>query len=53
MAVQEKLTKNTPGPLELASVPSNVSEACRVMGNSQDTFNRVKRAHRPHPHQTA
>ena len=45
MTVQEKLIKNKMGLLELASYLGNVSEACRVMGYSRDTFYRVKNAH--------
>jgi transposase InsO family protein len=45
MTVQEKLIKNKMGLLELASFLGNVSEACRVMGYSRDTFYRVKKAH--------
>jgi transposase InsO family protein len=45
MTVQEKLIRNKLGLLELASFLGNVSEACRVMGYSRDTFYRVQRAH--------
>ena len=45
MTVQEKLIRNKLGLLELASYLGNVSEACRVMGYSRDTFYRVQRAH--------
>ena len=45
MTVQQKLIKNKLGLLELASFLGNVSEACRVMGYSRDTFYRVKNAH--------
>ena len=45
MTVQEKLIKNKMGLLELASFLGNVSEACRVMGYSRDTFYRVKNAY--------
>jgi transposase InsO family protein len=45
MTVQEKLIKNKMGLLELASYLGNVSEACRVMGYSRDTFYRLKNAH--------
>jgi len=45
VTVQEKLIKNKLGLLELASFLGNVSEACRVMGYSRDTFYRVKNAH--------
>jgi hypothetical protein len=33
------------GLLDLASYLKNVSEACRVMGYSRDTFYRVKNAY--------
>jgi len=45
MTIQEKLIKNKLGLLELASYLRNVSEACRVMGYSRDTFYRVKNAY--------
>ncbi|MBE0564689.1 MAG: IS481 family transposase [Krumholzibacteria bacterium] len=45
MTVQQKLIKNKMELLELASFLGNVSEACRVMGYSRDTFYRVKNAH--------
>lgn len=45
MTVQEKLIRNKLGLLELASYLGNVSEACRVMGYSRDTFYRVQKAH--------
>jgi len=45
MTTQQKLIKNKLGLLELASYLHNVSEACRVMGYSRDTFYRVKKAH--------
>ena len=45
MTVQEKLIKNKLGLLELASYLGNVSEACRVMGYSRDTFYRLQKAH--------
>jgi len=45
MTTDEKLIKNKLGLLELASYLQNVSEACRVMGYSRDTFYRVKKAH--------
>ena len=44
MTTQEKLIKNKLGLIELASYLQNVSEACRVMGYSRDTFYRVKKA---------
>jgi len=45
MTIQEKLIKNKLGLLELASYLKNVSEACRVMGYSRDTFYRVRNAY--------
>ena len=45
MTTEEKLIKNKLGLLQLASYLQNVSEACRVMGYSRDTFYRVKKAH--------
>ena len=45
MTTDEKLIKNKLGLLELASYLQNVSEACRTMGYSRDTFYRVKKAY--------
>ena len=45
MTTQEKLIKNKLGLLELAAYLKNVSEACRVMGYSRDTFYRIKKAY--------
>jgi transposase InsO family protein len=45
MTTAEKLIKNKLGLLQLASYLQNVSEACRAMGYSRDTFYRVKKAH--------
>lgn len=45
MTTQEKLIKSKLGLLDLAAYLHNVSEACRVMGYSRDTFYRVKRAY--------
>jgi len=45
MTTDEKLIKNKLGLLELASYLKNVSEACRVMGCSRDTFYRFKNAY--------
>ena len=45
MTTQEKLIKSKLGLLELAAYLKNVSEACRVMGYSRDTFYRVKKAY--------
>lgn len=45
MTTEQKLIKNKLGLLELAGYLKNVSEACRVMGYSRDTFYRVKNAY--------
>jgi transposase InsO family protein len=45
MTTDEKLIKNKLGLLELANYLKNVSEACRVMGYSRDTFYRVRKAY--------
>ena len=45
MTTHQKLIKSKMGLLELASYLQNVSEACRVMGYSRDTFYRVKQAY--------
>lgn len=45
MTTAEKLIKNRLGLLELANYLKNVSEACRVMGYSRDTFYRVRKAY--------
>jgi transposase InsO family protein len=45
MTTDEKLIKNKLGLLQLASYLKSVSEACRVMGCSRDTFYRIKKAH--------
>jgi len=45
MTTEEKLIKNKLGLLHLASYLKNVSEACRAMGYSRDTFYRVKKAY--------
>lgn len=45
MTTEEKLIKNKLGLLELANYLKNVSEACRVMGYSRDTFYRAKHAY--------
>ena len=43
MTTQEKLIKGKLGLLELAAYMENVSEACKTLGYSRDTFYRVKR----------
>jgi transposase InsO family protein len=45
MTTEEKLIKNKLGLLQLAAYLQNVSEACRVMGFSRDTFYRVRQAY--------
>ncbi|MBU6230119.1 MAG: helix-turn-helix domain-containing protein [Cyanobacteria bacterium REEB459] len=38
MTTQEKIVKNKLGLLNLAKTLGNVSQACKVMGVSRDTF---------------
>ena len=45
MTIDQKLIKNKLGLLELSTYLNNVSEVCRVMGYSRDTFYRVKNAY--------
>lgn len=45
MTQQEKLIKNKLGLIELGKHLENVSEACRVLGYSRDTFYRWKELH--------
>jgi len=45
MTNQDKLIKNKLGLLQLAEHLGNVSEACRVLGFSRDSFYRVKELH--------
>jgi hypothetical protein len=45
MTTDQKLIRNKLGLLDLANYLKNVSEACRVMGYSRDTFYRVKNAY--------
>lgn len=42
MTTQEKILKNKLGILELAQHLGNVSQACKVMGYSRDSFYRFK-----------
>lgn len=42
MTTQQKIIKNKSGLLELAHMLGNVSQACRVMGYSRDSFYRFK-----------
>ena len=42
MRTQEKIIRNKVGLLELARTLGNVSEACKVMGFSRDSFYRFK-----------
>ncbi len=45
MTREEKLIRNKLGLLELADYLGNVSQACRTLGYSRDTFYRVKEAY--------
>jgi len=45
MTTEEKLIRNKLGLIGLADYLKNVSQACRVMGYSRDTFYRVKQAY--------
>jgi len=45
MTYQEKLIRNKLGLLELAKHLGNVSEACKVLGFSRDSFYRIKELH--------
>ena len=45
MTTDEKLIRSKMNLLDLAAYLKNVSEACRVMGTSRDTFYRVKKAY--------
>jgi len=45
MTTHQKLIRSKMGLLDLAFYLKNVSEACRVMGYSRDTFYRVKNAY--------
>ncbi|PWK65395.1 winged helix-turn helix protein, partial [Mucilaginibacter oryzae] len=42
MTIQAKIIKNKMGILELAQHLGNVSQACKVMGYSRDSFYRFK-----------
>ena len=42
MNTQEKIVKNKLGLLNLAKTLGNVSQACKVMGVSRDTFYRYQ-----------
>ena len=42
MTTDEKIIKNKVGLLELAEMLGNVSQACKVMGYSRDSFYRFK-----------
>lgn len=42
MTTQQKIIKNKSGLLELANMLGNVSQACKVMGYSRDSFYRFK-----------
>jgi transposase InsO family protein len=45
MTLEQKLIKNKMGLLELADYLGNVSQACKTLGYSRDTFYRVKDAY--------
>jgi len=42
MTTEQKIIKNKLGVLELANMLGNVSQACKVMGYSRDSFYRFK-----------
>ena len=42
MTTQQKIIKNKSGLLELAQMVGDVSQACKVMGYSRDSFYRFK-----------
>ena len=42
MTTSEKIIKNKLGVLQLAEMLGNVSQACKVMGYSRDSFYRFK-----------
>lgn len=42
MTTEQKIIKNKVGLLELARQLGNVSQACKVMGFSRDSFNRFR-----------
>jgi hypothetical protein len=42
MTTEQKIIKTTLGVRELGRPLGNVSEACRVMGYSRDSFDRVQ-----------
>ena len=42
MSTEEKVIKNKLGLLKLAEKLRNVSEACKIMGYSRDTFYRFQ-----------
>jgi len=42
MTTEQKIIKNKSGLLELANMLGNVSQACKVMGYSRDSFYRFK-----------
>ena len=42
MTTEEKIIKNKLGLIKLANILGNVSQACKVMGYSRDSFYRFK-----------
>ena len=42
MSMDQKIIKNKVGLLNLADILGSVSEACKVMGYSRDSFYRLK-----------
>ena len=45
MTTEEKIIKNKLGLLQLAEELGNVSQACRIMGYSRDSFYRFRVLH--------
>jgi len=45
MTKDQKIIKNRLGLLELAKQLGNVSQACKILGYSRDTFYRYKKLH--------